>query len=354
MAALRILILSDGRAGHFNLSEGIAAALGRLRATQITRIDARRGRWSGVVLAGLAGLGLPPRRMLRMIYGIDASALPQADLVVSAGAETLAANIWAARALGCSNVFYGSLRWFAPRDFSLVLTSYARNSARPRHALALKPSPLDPSAIRPAPAETGAARHPPRRIAMLIGGDAGTVHFGEDDWARLLAIMPAMTAAHGTRWLVSNSRRTPDAIGDRLGALAHARPDVIERFVDVRTAGPGTLRAILGAADAAVCTEDSSSMISECIWCRLPVVGVAPADGRLPPDEAAYRAWLNGQDWCRSLQIAELEPSALRAAFMGVTPLAADPRDTLAALLAERLPGLLDAQRGRETLTGDK
>lgn len=344
MAGLRILILSDGRAGHFNLSEGIAAALGRLRPTQVARIDAKRGRWPGAALAALVGLRLPPRTMLRAVYGIDAGALPAADLVVSAGAETLAANIWVARALGCSNVFYGSLRWFAPSDFSVVLTSYARNASRPRHALALKPSPLDPSEIRPASTGTGAARGRPRRIALLIGGNAGTVHFGEDDWARLLAIMPAMTAAHGTRWLVSNSRRTPDAIGDRLGALAKARPDVIERFVDVRSAGAGTLRSILGAADAAVCTEDSSSMISECIWCRLPVVGVAPADSRLPRDEAHYRAWLTGQGWCRSLPIAALEPPALVACFAEVTPLAADPRDALAALLAERLPGLLTAR----------
>lgn len=340
MAPLRILILSDGRAGHFNLSEGIAGAFGRFRAIEVTRVEAKRGLWSGAPLAALVRLHLPAATMLRAVYGIDKRILPPSDVVISAGAETLAANIWAARALGSANVFYGSLRWFAPHHFSLVLTSYARNADRPRHALALKPSPLDPSEVRPQPATPAGEAWVPRRIAMLIGGDAGTVHYRDDDWARLLAIMPAMTAAHGTRWLVSNSRRTPDAIGDRLGELARNRPDVVERFVDVRTSGPGTLRAILGAADAAVCTEDSSSMISECIWCRLPVVGVAPADSRLPEDEAQYRAWLASQGWCRSLAIASIEPAQLVRELAGIRPLTADPRDTLARLLAERLPQL--------------
>ena len=64
-----------------------------------------------------------PRAVLRLGYGLNASRLRGADIVVSAGGDTLAANAAAARLLGVPNIFYGSLRRFKPEDFSLVLTS---------------------------------------------------------------------------------------------------------------------------------------------------------------------------------------------------------------------------------------
>ena len=346
MQPLRILILSDGRAGHFNLSEGIAAALAKRVPTRVERRDVRRGRWPGPVLAAMTRVWAPSEPLMRLVYDIDATALAPADVVISAGAETLAASIWIARTLGCPNIFYGSLRWFAPTDFALVLTSYARKAGRPRHALALKPSPLDPDTFRPA---TTSVRprpgNPPRRVALLVGGNAGTVHYADADWDRLLAFMPRATAELATRWLVTNSRRTPDAVSDRLAALARARPDCVDTFVDVRSAGAGTLKGILAAADAVICTDDSSSMISECVWCRLPVIGVRPARCHLPADEAAYRAWLARSRWCASLPFDGLEPQVMLAALAGLEPAAGNPLDALAALLEQRLPHLQPSQR---------
>src|SRR5262245_46573612 len=112
MSATRILILSDGRPGHYNLSEGIAAAIERLGPAATTRVDVRRGRWSGAVLAGLVRAGLPARTMLALVYGLDDRELSPADVIVSAGAETLAASAWLARLRAVPNVFYGSLRLF--------------------------------------------------------------------------------------------------------------------------------------------------------------------------------------------------------------------------------------------------
>ena len=341
MQPLRILILSDGRPGHFNLSEGIAAALGRLGPTTIARVDVRRGRWPGPVLAALANAQLPAATMLGLVYGIDHAELPAADVIVSAGAETLAANIWLARLRSRPNLFYGSLRHFKPTDFAVVLTSYARNAGLPRHMLALKPSAFDPDQV--SAAERGAKAPPghlPRRVALLIGGNAGTFTYGSDDWKRLLAFVPQSHAASGIEWLVSNSRRTPDEVSNRIAGLAGDPAAGIVRFIDVRTAGSGSLTDVLVAVDAVLCTDDSSSMISECIWARLPVVGTTPLQFHHTGDEAEYRRWLVASGWCRVVPIADLTPDTFLAAVGAITPPSENPLDHLAARLAAALPGL--------------
>ena len=342
MNSLRIQILSDGRPGHFNLSEGITAALRRLGPTTVTRTDIRRGGWPGPVLAALTLPPLPASRMLQSVYGVDVSALPAADIVVSAGAETLAANVWLARARAIPNIFYGSLRWFRPTDFTVVLTSYARKATRPRHMLALKPSAYDPDA------GPGGLRHhtaispdhPPRRAGLLIGGDAGTFTYTDDDWHRLLTFLPAAYAAYGTRWHVSNSRRTPAAVGDQLTAMACDPTSGIERFVDVRATGASSLRDLFSVVDAVLCTDDSSSMVSEAIWARLPVLSVTPKTYHHPRDEQHYRSWLAANHWCRTVPIASLSPATCVTELGAIVPLHDNPLDALASKLSTALPQL--------------
>src|SRR4029077_5962944 len=115
---------------------------------------------------------------------------------------------------------------------------------------------------------------------------------------------------------------------------------VIERFIDYRTVGPDTLPEIFGAAEVIVCTEDSSTMVSEAVSARLPVVGVAPEAHRFTDEESVYRALLVRNNWCRVLPIASLTPEAFAAALPETEPIKENPLDTLAAKLKERLPAL--------------
>ena len=148
-----------------------------------------------------------------------------------------------------------------------------------------------------------------------------------------------MAKAWGTRWLVSTSRRTPDHVADRIAELAKDE-NVIARFIDYRTAGPGTLPEIFANAEVVVCTEDSSTMISEAVSARLPVIGVAPAAHRFSDEEQDYRAFLVQNGWCRVLPIAALTPDSFARALSEIEPLKENPLDALAAKLKERLPEL--------------
>lgn len=338
MSSLRVLLLSDGRPGHYHLSEGIVAALARRGPVDCRRVDVRRGRWPGRMAAWLANARLPTGFVLWAIYGLSPRDLPAGDLVVSAGAETLAANSAISRHLGVPNIFYGSLRHFDPRLFTLVLSSYRERSDLPRQAFTMKPAAFDPDLLTAPEPPASWERHAPT-IGIAIGGDAPGCRFTEREWERLLAFLATPEPGFALRWVVSNSRRTPAPVSDRLAALAGGSSPALHRFIDVREPAAPRLWDVFGATDAVLVTADSSTMLSEAIWSRRPVISLYPADARLDPPESGYRAWLEAQRWVAPLAIADLDGERLRAAAALLMPMTVNPLDELAALLGQRLFG---------------
>ena len=327
---LRALILSDGRDGHFNLSLGLLAAASRLRAPITTQIEVKRGAWPGAVLAAWSNSGLGPPRLLNRVYGIDATQLPKADLVVSAGAETLAANIACARLLGAANVFYGSLRAFRPEHFSLVLTSYPANAVRPRHALAFKPSAAAAGVWR---AGRSTPDKPPKRIAVLVCGPSGESTYTAADWDALIRLIAAL-ATQGVGVQVSNSRRTPHAVTARLRATL---PDAL---VDVGSPGAPALADILGASDAVLVTDESSSMVSDGVAAGRPVLGLTSMHHALTGNERDYRQYLNQSGWYAATPLQTVTADGALEGLARLSPMTTDPGMALAALLRDRLPSL--------------
>lgn len=339
MRALQVLLLSDGRPGHYSLAEGIVTAIARLRDVELRRLQVERPWWLPArVLSGLVNAGVAPEVLLRRVHGVQPSRLGTPDLIVSAGGDTLAANVAAARLTGASNIFYGSLRRYRPRDFTLVLTSYAEQAKGANRLMTLKPSSLDPDEVgegQKLPFRDPAT--PPRVAGVIVGGDSGTVKFSDADWADLFVFLTESADFWGTRWIVSNSPRTPDLVSGMLAGLA-GNGGAVERFIDVRRSGPGTLGPLLAQSEVILCTGDSSTMLSECVWMRRPVVAVTPRGWSLPANEASYRSWLADNGWTRQLAIAELEPELLLDTLDEITPLENNPLDRLGAELKARLP----------------
>jgi len=343
MGRMHVLLLADDRPGHYHLSQGVVAALKRLGDVEITELRiARRRLIPTRSLRWLNARGTEPERVLQMGYGLDAVALPTTDLVVSAGGETLPANVAAARVLGAQNIFCGSLRTVPPEDVSLTVTSYERFAGKPGHLVALKPSAIDPQELgRPKSIPRYDGANPPELAGLLIGGDSGLFRYRDEEWRRLLDFARDLSVQWGTRWLVSTSRRTPDPIAEEVFALAKDK-QIVADFLDYRWAGPGTLPEIFARAEAIVCSEDSSTMISEAIAARLPVIGVSPEDHSFKAEEAEYREYLFKQDWCRYLPIASLDLDTFGAALGQITPMRENHLDRLAAALKERLPKLFN------------
>lgn len=340
MAPLKVLLLSDGRPGHYHLAEGVLAAAARLRPVEIERVEIRRRRWApGRSLAALARSRVSPKLLLRLGYGLKASQIPAADFIVSAGGDTLAANLAAARVLGVPNVFYGALRYFAPEDFALILNSHPRHAHRLRHVVTLKPSGADPDTM-PALRNPARSGQGPSVAGLLIGGGTETIVYEPEDWALLVGFLKRLSTEHGTRWIVSNSRRTPRAASDAFSALAAEPEGPILAFIDVRTEGAGTLGDLFAKSEAILCTVDSSSMVSEAVWMRRPVIAIAPQASLLPPNEQEYRDHLEANGWARSVPIADLTPDRFIALLGSIQPIEKNPLDLLAATLKVKLPEL--------------
>ena len=339
---LKILVMTDDKPGHYHLADGVVAAFRRLRQVEVTRIPVKR-KWivpTRFLRHRLKARTYWPPRMLRMAYGINAEELPKADLVISAGGETLMPNICAARYLGVPNIFCGSLlNRLGSDDLNLVISSYAADAADDQHLVMLKPSAIDPDALGRTPCRRFGPTHYPHIAGLLVGGDAGPLRYDRQDWQLLLDFVADTSKSWGTRWLVSTSRRTPGSVGDRIAELANDH-SVVSRFIDFRTAGPGTLLEVFAAAEAIVCTADSSSMISEAISARVPVVGVRPRRHHFTEEEQRYRSFLIESDWCRVLPIAMLTPEIFARALSEIKPMQENPLDTLSRKLKERLPEL--------------
>jgi mitochondrial fission protein ELM1 len=337
---LNVLLLSDGKPGHYHQAEGVVAALARLGTLATTRLEVRR---RFVVptraLLQLVNAGAAPGRVLSFGYGIRADALPPADVVVSAGGETLAANAAAAKALGAANIFCGRLRRLAPEHVGLVLVNLDSLAAHPNHLVCLPASPID--IVPPKSARRFARDNPPSKVAVLVGGNSGAFRYRQEDWLALTQFLRAAHRSHGISWLATTSRRSGAFIAGALASMA-AEPDSgLETFLDFRTAGAGTLAQILGAAEAVLCTDDSTTMISEAIGACLPVAAVVPERRALEAREAEYRRHLADRGWYRSLPMVELSAETFLAALAEIVPRTSSARDELAAAIASRLPQLL-------------
>lgn len=341
--ALQALILSDGKPGHYHLAEGVIAALRRRRPVVERRleVEARRLPPPRVLAVAYARGVLSAAAALRLGYGIDAAAIGRPSLVVSAGGDTVLANAAVARLAGAPNIFCGTLRRLRPEHFALIVSSYERHATRPRTIVTLKPNRLDPDTLgRPAGPAGPTPR--PKLVGLLLGGDSGLFSYRDDEWQRLLAFARVYALASGARFLVSTSRRTGAHAAAAAARLARD-PTVVARFVDYRDAGPGTLTDIFRDADAILCSEDSSTMISEAVSVRLPVVGAAPEKHAFKPEEAAYRHMLEAKGWCRFLPIAALDVASFDAALAAIVPMTANLADALADEIFARLPQLMES-----------
>ncbi|MCB1866209.1 MAG: mitochondrial fission ELM1 family protein [Chromatiales bacterium] len=339
MKPLRVLLLADDHPGHFHIAEGVVAALGKIAPVHLQRIEVRRR--SSVPARALGWIApRAPAASLRIAYHLGERPARPVDLIVSAGGNTTGANVALHRLLGAPNVFCGTVRHFSPADFSLIVTPYRRFAPLQNHLLAPKIGPLDADRLgRPLVVDRFGRENLPQRLGLLIGGDSGRFRYAGFDWQRLLKLVRELHRTWGCRWWISTSRRTPDSVADALATMAREE-DCIERLIDYRFAGSGTLAELYAAVDAAICTADSSSMLSEAIGVRLPVITVTPDTASYKADEAEYREYLTEQGWFRNVPLLRATPEALADAFATISPLALSPLQQLAEQLAQRLAPL--------------
>ncbi len=346
MAALRILTLLINKPGHRHQAEGVAHVMGRMREAVDVGLEVRP-RW--FVPPPLRQLGVnafrfvPPAFWLKHLYCIDVAEIDRPDVIVGSGRPAIAVGLLLKRHFGIPYVYSGlGVGVSTTPEIDLMLISVESWATRPNVALTPVPCLIEPDRL-PTPRRLAEITDlEGATIGLLLGGDAHSHRFAEPDWDDLALLVAEMRARHGVRWLVTNSRRTGEAGSARFAHLAEE--GIVERFVDWRRSGSGTLDAFF-AADALVVTEDSVSMMSEAVAARRPVIALRPRNFE-PTLVDDIVGTLVESGAMAVMEIAGARADGLVDHLLRLTPIETDHRDTIAAVLRARLPALFGAAEG--------
>lgn len=344
MTRMRILILSDGIAGHDRSSLGIQTALAKHRSVEAEVLPIRETRrLSRRVKRTLAGL-LPFDTFWKAFYRVGGEASPfnplplrrdipsdPVDLVISTGPRTSAANIAIARRLKAKNVYFGFSKWPSDGFYTALLTS-ERRRAHAHRAYTLRPSELDAAELpdaRPL-AANGAERH----ASLLFGGQSKHYYYTLADMEllaeRLIAIGREMP---WLKWTVFDSRRSPQAEIDCLVEIVEASDAPVEF---VRFAERGLLSNNPAfSSDLVLVTADSMSMLAESIASRRPT-GILFADRYKPPKRDAIEHMAMVADRrAFPLRFSDLTSETLLRGTAGLESLQGSQLDALYETLAK-------------------
>lgn len=327
---IRVLLISDGRPGHFRQSEGVVAAIERRRPVVLDRLQlALRVPLSKGLVTRL-GWVLPPPRYLSWLYGLDANQLEKPDMIVSTAGTTIGANVSLARIWGVPNVFCGSTRGYSLKRFHLVLTPYASVARPPKLVAAPKPGPFNPEGIPPPRPLRSLEDFRGARISLLVGGPTPYCHFGSQDWVRLAELIETLVAQRGCAVTIVTSRRTPDEAYERLMPLVK-RPGGGVAVIDYRIKGPGSIEASFDC-DLILVTSDSMSMMTEAALSRRPAIALAPRKVGPHRDDEAVAGFVAAKR-LRVLPLATTDAAALAAATLALEPSAENYLDPLADIV---------------------
>ncbi len=330
-SAIRLRILSDGRAGHDAQTLGIAEAMGLV--PEIRRINPRK------LFALLAPFGpLDPRESERA--PLSPIAPPWPDIALAAGRRTLP-YLRRLKRVSLRRVFtvYVNAPATGSRAADLIVAPlhdgmFARNVVTPvTPANRVSPELLARLRLHP---DSRVEALPPPRAAVLIGGDSRHFKFAPTVVTALQEAVQSLSAA-GYSVMATASQRTSPVIVEALAPLLAEKGGWLWDG-----AGENPYFSMLAKADLVLATADSVSMVGEAVATGAPVHIFAPrgqsrkiADylerlGRL----GAVRPWSGAPEHWRYAPInatPTIAEAVLRAYenFRGTRPLLPEPEEEI-------------------------
>ncbi len=301
---MKIVVLSDGKPGHYNQSLGIVQRLPECdtRWIDVRFRSKRRDNLLRCLMCLLGWMPLPRWLMhvlLRWSLHSDTytaiSDINSADCILSTGSSVAAVNLLLGEILRAKTVTCRRPSPLGTRDFDLAILPMLSWPRRHRKnvcktvGVSNQILPADLDALK---AELA---HPDcMRIGVLIGGADKHEDITEGDAARLLALLSAVAEKTGAEVLVTTSRRTPRPVRDCLANILKSAP-WCPLFVEPddcalsTTASP--YQAILALSELLIVTADSFSMVCEAASSGRPVIvlTLSPARTLEPKRYQVYR-----------------------------------------------------------------
>lgn len=346
MSAFRLRILSDGRAGHVSTSRGIAELVAGRLPCQIDILPIRlRAKFLRPLLRFLVNSGLACR--LAEHFGPDWPKafyrdyrVAPADAVISTGGDTIYLNAYEGRCLGRVNFFCGSPRGVHTGLFDLIV--HTRQARLPNwQAMEVLPSWVRGDRIAESAAAFAADRlggQDHGYWAVLIGGDGNGYRFRPEDITALLDGIAGLARREGKRLLLTTSRRTGRPVETAIRRWQEAHPAAPVAYRVLYNLKPERVAGVfMKLADAVFCTEDSTSMISEAVLSRRPVLALASAAARPVRDQRAFLEQLAANGRIIRLGIHQLIGLDMKVALGAWRPYEGEDHRHLQALMLDKL-----------------
>jgi len=269
----KILLLSDGRPGHYNQTIAAAEAISHIDPTETTLIEVKIKKNRKHLLRYLLNFALARKwlknHLSNQLIGFFYSgynATISFDIIISAGKDTSLLNAMLALKYGSKNIFIGNPKKLDNKLFSAILTVLDLGL---NNQIVLEVAPTKQSSSN-LPAFCRAYNLDPQRTywVLLIGGNGSGYTYDEQDFRRLANFVNSFDDVD---WLVTTSRRTPEACEAMLESTMNTRC-----FVPYHSKPDKVIPDFLQLGSVIFVTEDSASMISESIASGQPVFSMSP------------------------------------------------------------------------------
>lgn len=282
--SIKILKITDGRAGHITISDGIISAIQKTHQTKITIIDiAIRTKFFLRILRFILKYNLMHNKFvlndlfIKIFYKNYHKLDDKIDLIVSTGGDTLFMNIWLSHMLKVKNIFSGSLRGIDSKYFFLMLSNInAKNCIN----LSIAPTRMiDTNDLCQQVkyfCNEKKIDNSCKYFVLLIGGDGGGYKYDEDDYQELVNNFMSLVKRNKAKALITTSRRTGIKYEKILKELFLKYNDDIAYSVYYAENPEKVVATYLELASMVFVTEESGSMITESLLCKKPVFTLFP------------------------------------------------------------------------------
>ncbi len=270
----KVLILSDSRAGHFNQSLAVAEAIKSFGPVEEVYVEVKVKKLRKYILRILLNTsmgqklfkGRPSLKMIQTFYeGYEWNGQP--DIIISAGKDTSLLNAMLALMYGSTNFFIGNPKKLDHHLFSGVISVLDLGFDN-QIVLDVAPTLSYKGDLTAFAAIYDLDPHY-EYYTLLIGGDGSGYRFEEEDIEKLITFVNA--TADKVKWLITTSRRTPEAYEAKMEKEMQA-----ECFIAFNKDPKKVVAGFLELSTAVFVTEESASMVSEGVAFRKPVVTLAP------------------------------------------------------------------------------
>ena len=308
----RILILSDGKAGHLKQSEAVAAQFQKVK-TQYGRPGLEypttvlpvhfKSLWHKRIFPWVSFFFTPLAqgrlRLLRFFFTPEtAKSIEEAstDFIISAGASLVPLNLCLAKDSRAKTIVLMKPTFpFSLFRFDLAIVPAHDRGTVPEDAVRtlLVPSRMERDEMEESARQLRLTLRAPERIkfGIFLGGSTRRFELKLSDLEKIFDSLETFSQ-HGWDYLVTTSRRTPDSVSEFLKTIITKRPScqlLVIAKEDPRTA---VVPGIMALADILIVTSDSISMISEAVKSGKKVIVLDFPSSDLPAKHKRFRALL--------------------------------------------------------------